>query len=63
MFGISGEQLGGMVRQVIAAVGGGAVGTWVFASADELTAVAGAVAVLVSFVWSVIARYPKAPKA
>lgn len=50
------EQIAGIVRAVLAAAGGGAVLT-----ADLLTQVAGAVAVLVSVAWSVLSKKKKTP--
>jgi len=51
----TGEQIGGIVRAVVAAVGGILVGKGVI-DAQTATAVAGAVATIAVAVWSVIAK-------
>ena len=56
---MTGEQVAGIVRAVIAAVGGYLVGKGL-TDAATVTAVAGAAATLAAAVWSVYAK--KAPK-
>jgi len=51
MFGLSTEQLTGIVRAVLAAAGGTAI-----FSADVLTAVAGAAVTLGVAIWSVLSK-------
>lgn len=51
------EQLTGLVRAALAAAGGGA-----FLQPDTLTQVAGALVVIVTAVWSVLAKRNKKPQ-
>lgn len=51
------EQIGGIVRAVISAVGGYFVGKGI-TDAATVTAVAGAAATIAAAVWSVIAKKP-----
>ena len=55
MFGINGDVIAGMVRHVFTTFGGVLVTKGVV-SADELTAIGGAIATLVGFVWSYVSK-------
>ena len=59
---MNGEQLGGIVRAIISAVGGYFVGKGIVDSAT-MTSIAGAVATLAAAVWSVWVKKPEAPAA
>lgn len=54
---MTGEQVAGIVRAIIAALGGYFVGKGI-TDAATVTAVSGAVATLVAAVWSVLAKKP-----
>ncbi len=53
------EQIGGIVRALVSAVGGYFVGKGIV-DASTVTSVAGAVATIVVAVWSVVAKKPAA---
>ena len=59
---MNGEQLGGIVRAIVAAVGGYFVSKGVVDNAT-MVAISGAVATLAAAVWSIISNKPKAPPA
>lgn len=52
---MSGEQIAGIVRAIVAAVGGYLVGKGL-ADAETVAAVAGAAATIVAAVWSVLSK-------
>lgn len=59
---MNGEQIGGVVRAIVAAVGGYFVGKGLVDSAT-MTTISGAVATLFVAVWSVWSKKPDAPAA
>jgi len=59
---MTGEQIAGIVRALVAAVGGYFVGKG-FADAETVAAVAGAAATLVVAVWSVYSKKKAEPQA
>lgn len=56
---MNGEQIGGIVRAVVAAIGGYFVGKGI-TDAATVTTISGAVATLAVAVWSVISKKPAA---
>jgi hypothetical protein len=56
------EQIAGIVRAVVAAIGGYLVGKGI-ADAETVAAVAGAVATIAAAVWSVLAKRKGEPQA
>jgi hypothetical protein len=59
---MSGEQIGGIVRALVAAVGGYLVGKGL-ADAETVAAVAGAAATIAAAVWSVLSKRKGEPQA
>jgi hypothetical protein len=54
---MNGDQIGGIVRAIVAAVGGYFVGKGVI-DGGTVTTIAGAVATLVTAIWSVVSNKP-----
>lgn len=59
---MNGEQIGGIVRAVVSAIGGFFVGKGVL-DAETATALAGAAATIGAAVWSVLAKKKAEPQA
>lgn len=59
---MTGEQIAGIVRAIVAAVGGYLVGKGL-ADAETVAAVAGAAATIVAAVWSVLSKKKAEPQA